>query len=98
MPRSTVCLTFDFDAMSVWYGYKNVTAAMLYRGEYGARVGVPRVLELLQRYDVPATFFIPGHTVESFPEAVNLILKGGYEVGHHSYAHINPSDQTPVTR
>ena len=42
MPNNTVCLTFDFDAMSVWFGYKNVTPAMLYRGEYGARVGVPR--------------------------------------------------------
>src|SRR5437016_4515996 len=33
MPNSTICLTFDFDAMSVWFGYKNVTPAMLYRGE-----------------------------------------------------------------
>jgi len=95
MLQSTVCLTFDFDAMSVWYGYKNVTSAMLYRGEYGARVGVPRVLELLKRYDIPATFFIPGHTVDSFPEPVDAILKGGYEIAHHSYAHVDPSEQTP---
>jgi hypothetical protein len=44
MPNSTVCLTFDFDAMSVWFGYEHVTPAMLQRGEYGARVGVPRLL------------------------------------------------------
>ncbi|MBI1801182.1 MAG: polysaccharide deacetylase, partial [Chloroflexi bacterium] len=49
MPNSTVCLSFDFDAMSVWFGYKNVTPAMLYRGEYGARVGVPRLLHMLDR-------------------------------------------------
>ncbi len=44
MPDSTVCLTFDFDALSVWLAYDRVTPAMLHRGEYGARVGVPRIL------------------------------------------------------
>ena len=95
MPHSTLCLSFDFDAMSVWFGYKNVTLAMLYRGEYGAQVGVPRVLDLLKSYDLPATFFIPGHTIDSFPEPVEAILKAGHEVGHHSYAHVDPSEQTP---
>jgi peptidoglycan/xylan/chitin deacetylase (PgdA/CDA1 family) len=95
MPNSTVCLSFDFDAMSVWFGYGNPTPAMLYRGEYGARVGIYRVLELLQRYHLPATFFIPGHTVDSFPEAVESILKAWHEIAHHSYAHTDPSEQTP---
>jgi peptidoglycan/xylan/chitin deacetylase (PgdA/CDA1 family) len=95
MPQSTVCLTFDFDAMSVWFGYKNVTPAMLYRGEYGANVGVPRVLNLLNDYGIKATFFIPGHTIESFPEPVEAIQKAGHEIAHHSYAHVDPSEQTP---
>lgn len=95
MPNSTVCLSFDFDAMSVWFGYKNVTPAMLYRGEYGARVGVPRILDLLVRHEIRATFFIPGHTVDSFPEPVEAILKAGHEIAHHSYAHIDPTEQTP---
>ncbi len=91
---STVCLSFDFDAMSVWFGYKNVTPAMLYRGEYGARVGVPRLLRLLDTYGLKATFFIPGHTVDSFPAETEAILKAGHEVAHHSYAHVDPSEQT----
>lgn len=95
MPNSTLCLSFDFDAMSVWFGYPNVTPAMLYRGEYGARVGVPRLLELLRRHNLLATFFIPGHTIDSFPETVESILKAGHEVGHHSYAHVDPSEQAP---
>ena len=74
MPNSTVCLSFDFDALSVWLAYDRVTPAMLNRGEYGARVGVPRILELLRRNDVPATFFVPGHTVESFPDEVESIF------------------------
>jgi peptidoglycan/xylan/chitin deacetylase (PgdA/CDA1 family) len=94
MPNSTIALTFDFDAMSVWFGYPNTTPAMLARGEYGARVGVPRVLDLLNAQALPATFFIPGHTIDSFPEAVAAILDAGHEAAHHSYAHIDPSRQT----
>lgn len=96
MPHSTVCLTFDFDALSVWFSYPSTTPSMLSRGEYGARVGVPRVLSLLKRYDLHCTFFVPGHTVDSFPEEVNAILEAGHEIAHHSYAHVDPSNQTPA--
>jgi peptidoglycan/xylan/chitin deacetylase (PgdA/CDA1 family) len=90
-----VCLTFDFDALSVWLGgYPRVTPAMLSRGEYGARVAVPRILDLLVEHGIPATFFIPGHTAESFPDVVESILSAGHEVGHHSYGHQDPSTQT----
>jgi peptidoglycan/xylan/chitin deacetylase (PgdA/CDA1 family) len=94
MPNSTICLSFDFDAMSVWFSYPNTTQAMLYRGEYGARVGVPRVLELLERHGLRATFFVPGHTVESFPRETESILDRGHEIAHHSYAHVDPSQQS----
>lgn len=91
----TVCLTFDFDALSVWLGgYPRVTPAMLSRGEFGALVGVPRILELLLRYDIQATFFMPGHTAESFPETMAAIVQTGHEVGHHGYGHEDPSTQT----
>jgi peptidoglycan/xylan/chitin deacetylase (PgdA/CDA1 family) len=95
MPNSTIALTFDFDALSVWFSYPNTTPAMLARGEYGARVGVPRVLDLLRSHGISATFFIPGHTIDSFPEQVATILEAGHEVAHHSYAHVDPSTQTP---
>jgi peptidoglycan/xylan/chitin deacetylase (PgdA/CDA1 family) len=92
----TVCLTFDFDALSVWLaGYDPVTPAMLSRGEYGARVGVPRILKLLEVHDVPATFFVPGHSAESFPAIVDEILDAGHEVAHHGYGHQDPSLQSP---
>ena len=95
MPH-TICLTFDFDALSVWLGdYPSVTPAMLSRGEYGARVGVPRILKLLADYGLPATFFIPGHTAESFPAVVEGILAGGHELAHHGYGHRDPSSQRP---
>jgi len=91
---STICLSFDFDAMSVWLAYDRVTPAMLHRGEYGARVGVPRILHLPGGHGIKATFFGPGHTVESFPAEVESILAAGHEIAHHSYAHIDPSGQT----
>ena len=94
MPQSTVCLSFDFDAMSVWLAYDRPTPAMLARGEFGARVGVPRILALLRSHGLDATFFVPGHTVESFPAETASILEAGHEVGHHSYAHIDPSEQS----
>ncbi|MGD9315723.1 MAG: polysaccharide deacetylase [Anaerolineae bacterium] len=93
----TVCLTFDFDALSVWLGDDpHATPAMLSRGEYGARVGVPRILKLLAAYDLPATFFVPGHTAESFPTIVESILVAGHEVAHHGYGHQDPSSQSPA--
>jgi peptidoglycan/xylan/chitin deacetylase (PgdA/CDA1 family) len=94
MPRSTVCLTFDFDALSVWLAYEKTTPAMLQRGEYGARVGVPRILAFLEKRGLAATFFVPGHTVESFPGETEAILEAGHEVAHHSYAHLDPSTQS----
>jgi peptidoglycan/xylan/chitin deacetylase (PgdA/CDA1 family) len=93
----TICLTFDFDALSVWLADHPVaTPAMLSRGEYGARVGVPRILDLLVAYTVPATFFVPGHTAESFPSIVEKILDAGHEIAHHGYGHEDPSSQTPA--
>ena len=92
----TVCLTFDFDALCVWLGgYPSATPAMLSRGEYGARVGVPRILQLLSAYGISATFFVPGHTAESFPGSVEAILNAGHEIAHHGYEHRDPSAQSP---
>lgn len=92
-----VCLTFDFDALCVWLdGSSSATPADLSRGEFGARVGVPRILGLLKSYKIPATFFIPGHTAESFPHLVEAVLADGHEVGHHGYEHADPSTQTPA--
>ena len=95
MPNSTVCLSFDFDALSVWLAYEKTTPAMLHRGEFGARVGVPRILRFLKQNGLGATFFVPGHTVESFPRETESILEAGHEIAHHSYAHVDPSTQAP---
>ena len=87
MPPLSVCLTFDFDALSPWvYEMAEGNVAALSRGEFGA-VAVPRILELLDRHDVPATFFVPGHTALAYPELVREIRERGHELGHHGFVH-----------
>jgi peptidoglycan/xylan/chitin deacetylase (PgdA/CDA1 family) len=57
---------------------------------------VPRILKMLAAYDLPATFFVPGHTADSFPTVVESILDAGHEVAHHGYGHQDPSAQSPA--
>ncbi|MFL6053958.1 MAG: polysaccharide deacetylase family protein [Actinoallomurus sp.] len=65
---------------------------------YGPRIGVPRLLRLLERQDVRATFFVPGFTAECHPDTVRAIVDAGHEIGHHGYLHepmqgIDPSTE-----
>jgi peptidoglycan/xylan/chitin deacetylase (PgdA/CDA1 family) len=62
---------------------------MISRGEFGV-IGAQRILDLLDRYDIKATWFVPGHTADTFPNAVAEVLRRGHEVGHHGYCHENP--------
>jgi len=89
-------LSFDVDAETpiLVEGRRHAeNAGVMSHQAYGARVGVPRILDLLQEYRLPATFFVPGLTAERHPDAVEQILAAGHEVGHHSYAHFSPIDQ-----
>lgn len=87
-----VCLSFDFDAMSVWLGPEVGLSSpgLMSRGEFGGRVGVPRLLRMLGRRGIAATFFVPGHTLDSFSEESRAIRDGGHELGHHGYLHESP--------
>jgi peptidoglycan/xylan/chitin deacetylase (PgdA/CDA1 family) len=94
--EATACLTFDFDAMSSWItsaGSDN--PSMISRGEF-AIVGVQRVLEILRRHEIRATFFVPGHTVLAFPTLLERIHADGHELGHHGWGHENPADFDPA--
>jgi len=87
---NTVCLTFDFDAISLWLGpFKAQSPSMISRGEFGV-IGTRRVLDLLERFGIQATWFVPGHTADTYPAALEDIVKRGHEVGHHGYCHENP--------
>ncbi len=89
---ATVCLTFDFDAMSSWItSAASDDPSMISRGEF-AIVGVRRVLEILRSHRLRATFFVPGHTVLAYPSLLEQIHADGHELGHHGWAHENPAD------
>jgi peptidoglycan/xylan/chitin deacetylase (PgdA/CDA1 family) len=89
-PVSTVCLTFDFDAISLWIGpYAARSPSMISRGEFGA-VGCERILRLLEREGIAATFFVTGHTADTYPDLTREIAAAGHEIGHHGYLHENP--------
>ncbi len=89
-----VCLSFDFDGPSLWMQRRMTTPTPVSRGEFGA-VAVPRILELLAQRSLPATFFIPGHTIETYPDVCRRVADAGCEVGLHGYAHELNTTLTP---
>lgn len=89
--KAAVSFTFDVDAEAGWLGEGESYArrlTTLSEGRYGVVRGLPRILDLLARYDIPATFFVPGFTAETHPTAVESILVRGHEVAHHGYLHV----------
>jgi len=84
---------FDVDAETAWLGKDPASVAQLVTMSYGgyeARVGVRKLLELLGRHEVKATFFITGWSVEAYPAVCEAILADGHEIAHHGYLHLRP--------
>src|SRR5881227_644150 len=93
---TVACLSFDVDAETpilVESALYARNAGVMSHQAYGPLVGVPRILDLLAEYALPATFFVPGLTADRYPQTVERILEAGHEIGHHSYAHFSPFDQ-----
>lgn len=89
--------TFDVDAESaVLWGNEAAGARMsvMSHQAYGPLVGIPRILDLLDRHQIPSTFFVPGHTAHRYPEAVRSIVAAGHEIAHHGYLHEQPTALT----
>jgi peptidoglycan/xylan/chitin deacetylase (PgdA/CDA1 family) len=85
-----VMLTFDMDAELLWTARDPSGATKpvwVSQGHYGPNVGLPRILALLKRFAITATFFVPGLVVERYPAQIEAILEAGIEVEHHSYTH-----------
>ena len=88
---ATVCLTFDLDGMCSWItSWQSNNPSMISRGEFDT-IGLERVLQLLRKNEIEATFFIPGHTIWAWPDLVRQIADEGHEIGHHGWAHENPA-------
>jgi len=90
--RIRISLTIDFDAISGYLGTGHTphnTLSDYSAGLFSARVGVPRLLSLFAKHNVShqVTWFIPGHSMETFPEATSAIVESGAEIALHGYSH-----------
>jgi len=88
--RAAACFTFDVDAESpiVWdHPEASMHLDVMSHQAYGPRTGVPRLLRLLDRAGIRATFFVPGYTAQRWPDAVRAIRDAGHEIAHHGYLH-----------
>src|SRR5689334_21433487 len=86
--RVAVALSFDVDNFSPSLARGDLAPVNLSRGEYGAVDGLPRILRLLDKYQIPASFFIPAVSDALHPKMVRDILAGGrHEVAVHGWIH-----------
>src|SRR5690625_824644 len=88
------CLTFEFDAMSGLVARGLTTPTPVSRGAFGA-VALPRILDLLKRYDIKSSFFVPGVVIGTYPELCERIVEEGHELGNHGWTHVPPANLTP---
>ncbi len=86
----------DVDAVAGWLGSYGGEDSPddISRGLFAGEVGAPRLLKLFERYNLKTTWFIPGHSIETFPEQMKAVVDAGHEVGVHGYSHENPIAMT----
>jgi len=89
--KHIACLTFDFDAMSGWIARGMTSPTPISRGEFGPNVALPRILSLLGKYGITSSWYIPGHTLETYPDSCRRVFDAGHEIGHHGWTHRPPA-------
>ena len=91
-----VAYGIDVDAVAGWLGsYSGEDSPDdISRGLFAGEVGIPRLLKLFEKSRIKTTWFIPGHSIETFPEESRLVAEAGHEIGVHGYSHENPIAMT----
>jgi peptidoglycan/xylan/chitin deacetylase (PgdA/CDA1 family) len=86
----------DVDAVAGWLGSYGGEDSPddISRGLFAGEVGVPRMLKLFDKYKIKTTWFVPGHSIETFPEQMKDVVAAGHEIGIHGYSHENPIAMT----
>ena len=88
----------DVDAVAGWlgsYGGED-SPADISRGLFAGEVGAPRLLRLFDRLGIETTWYIPGHSIETFPGQMKDVAAAGHEIGVHGYSHENPISMTAL--
>lgn len=86
----------DVDAVAGWLGSYGGEDSPddISRGMFAGEIGVPRLLNLFKRNNIRTTWFIPGHSIETFPKEMKEVVEAGHEVSAHGYSHENPIAMT----
>ena len=98
MSKEILCaFGVDVDAVAGWLGSYGGEDSPddISRGMFAGEVGMPRLVNLFKRLGVKTTWFIPGHSIETFPEQTAMVVEAGHEIGIHGYSHENPISMTP---
>ena len=87
----------DVDAVAGWLGSYGGEDSPddISRGLFAGEVGVPRLVNLFAKYNIKTSWFVPGHSIETFPDQTRMIVEAGHEIGAHGYSHENPIAMTP---
>jgi peptidoglycan/xylan/chitin deacetylase (PgdA/CDA1 family) len=85
--RVCVALSFDPDHETGTLREGSTSVGRLSQGQYGSRAGVPRILALLRRYDLKASFFVPAVVAKLYPDEQTRIVAEGHEIGMHGWIH-----------
>jgi peptidoglycan-N-acetylglucosamine deacetylase len=85
--RAAVALSFDSDHETNELRDGGLSIGRMSWGQYGARRGVPRILAILKRHDVPATFFVPAVAALLHPDEQRRVIDAGHEIGLHGWIH-----------
>lgn len=97
MAKEILCaFGVDVDAVAGWLGSYGGEDSPddISRGLFAGEVGAPRLLKLFAEQQLRTTWFIPGHSIETFPEQMKAVVEAGHEVGIHGYSHENPIAMT----
>ena len=93
--RCAVCFSFDMDVESLLHLYQRDAApsrlATSSALRYGPFVSIPRLIDIFRHYGMKQTFFVPGWCIETYPDAIEALLKEGHEIGHHGWLHEKPN-------
>ena len=95
--RISCAFGVDLDAVCGWLGSYGGEDSPddISRGMFAGEVGTPRLLKLFERLGIKTTWFVPGHSIETFPIECQMIVDGGHEIGMHGYSHENPIAMSP---
>jgi peptidoglycan/xylan/chitin deacetylase (PgdA/CDA1 family) len=85
--KCCVNLSFDYDSDSATIWRTPLDIVNQSRGRFAPNVAIPRILEVLARHELKATFYTPGWTADKYPDSVESIIEHGHEVGAHGYTH-----------